>query len=156
MSDAKVQVPGAAKEAILKGIDYNNASSKEIEYQRLYGVLLFCSWLAENPIVPNENQVYDLTYGMRGIEPFASIAVKHGAVEWQRRMFVAPGPEVPEEIKPVFRFDAILERPATAKDEPVSEREKRQGVREHVLCVRAEDYDQLLEAFRRSQQSKEK
>ena len=46
-------------------------------------------------------------------------------------------------------FNAIVERPACAKDEPVSEREKRQGIRENVLCVRAEDYERLLSAYRR-------
>jgi hypothetical protein len=46
-------------------------------------------------------------------------------------------------------FNAIVERPACAKDEPVSEREKWQGIRENVLCVRAEDYGRLLSAYRR-------
>jgi hypothetical protein len=48
----------------------------------------------------------------------------------------------------VFMFGAILERPATAADEPISEREKQQGIRETVTCVRAEDYSRLLKAYR--------
>lgn len=47
----------------------------------------------------------------------------------------------------VFRFSAILERPATKADEPISEREKQQGIRENVTCVRAEDYSRLLVAY---------
>ena len=47
----------------------------------------------------------------------------------------------------VYMFVATLERPACANDEPVSEREKSQGIRETVTCVRAEDYSRLLAAY---------
>ncbi len=50
-------------------------------------------WLAENPIVP-DRETADRLIACRGIhseaDPFA---------EWQRRMFLAPEPEVPEAIK---------------------------------------------------------
>ena len=55
--------------------------------------------------------------------------------------------ETASDFANVFMFGAILERPATAKDEPVSEREKQQGIRENVICVRAEDYSRLLKAY---------
>jgi hypothetical protein len=61
---------------------------------------------------------------------------------------VEPSRSEVEIFAPVPMFCAILERPATAADEPISEREKQQGIRENVTCVRAEDYSRLLKAYR--------
>ena len=57
-------------------------------------------WLSENPIVPTEEQISS----MIGNAPFHRLSVLDGAVEWQRRMFVASEPEVPEEIKYLQRI----------------------------------------------------
>jgi hypothetical protein len=65
------------------------------------------------------------------------------------RMFLASEPEVfaHDDFNNVFMFGATVERPATAKDAPLSEREKQYGIRETVTCVRAEDYSRLLAAY---------
>ena len=70
-----------------------------------------------------------------------------------RRLFSIQKDEPMDDFAHIFRFSAILERPATAKDEPVSEREKQLGIREHVVCVRAEDYDRILAAYQERKSS---
>ena len=61
-------------------------------------------WLAENPIVPTAEQLRamrkDLCPVTGGEDGWMSSSdLKDGAVEWQRRMFLAPEPEVPSEIQ---------------------------------------------------------
>jgi hypothetical protein len=53
-------------------------------------------WLSENPIMPTKEQCLEMTttnrratFGTDGWE-----WLKHGATEWQRRMFLAPEPEL--------------------------------------------------------------
>jgi len=56
-------------------------------------------WLSENPIVPTDEQSLAVV-GLKRAFPFdAHEWVRWGAVEWQRRMFLAPEPEVPEEAR---------------------------------------------------------
>jgi len=56
-------------------------------------------WLSQNPIVPDEKQTLAMVKGKEGF-PFDSWEwVRWGACEWQRRMFDASEPEIPEEIK---------------------------------------------------------
>jgi len=55
-------------------------------------------WLIENPIAPTLEQ----TEAMRRLFRYADEPLQvycDVAVEWQRRMFLAPEPEAPEEIK---------------------------------------------------------
>lgn len=55
-------------------------------------------WLAENPVVPTDEQEESLRNAcFRVVGP--TRFVRNVAVEWQRRMFLASEPEVPEEIK---------------------------------------------------------
>ena len=63
------------------------------------------------------------------------------------RLFTISGVEKSDDFSSVYMFGAVLERPATTADNP-SEREKVQGIRETVTCVRAEDYSKLLTAYR--------
>lgn len=61
-------------------------------------------WLAENPIVPNCEQAEEL---------FCNKSIISVCVEWQRRMFLAPEPEVPEELKDLLdgmKYMPTLER----------------------------------------------
>lgn len=157
MSDKQYVVP----EGMLKAV---HDASRNFE-QRLPEGFYFAPLLkaalrglSENPIVPTDEQIDSMSRGLHwGWDSEWRTHVRDWCVEWQRRMFLAPEPAVPEGIKgvdafsSVFNFNAILERPACAKDEPVSEREKREGIREHVLCVRYEDYTKLYEAYRRGQ-----
>jgi hypothetical protein len=74
-------------------------------------------WLSENPIVPTDGQIFQDSIPYDGNE---INAIRHHVVGFQRRMFLAPEPEVPEEIKDLLydpkdgpnkvdRNDAIIE-----------------------------------------------
>jgi hypothetical protein len=52
-------------------------------------------WLAENPVVPTQEQLQAMREHLlpdmpKGAEHFTSDDLRQGAVEWQRRMFLAP------------------------------------------------------------------
>lgn len=68
-------------------------------------------WLSENPIVPTERQERDLCDAWMEAKQSQSNTFVHasafGAVEWQRRMFLAPEPEVPEEIEDLIPCGGI-------------------------------------------------
>ena len=66
---------------------------KEIEESFRSALEAFIAWQTENPIVPTEEQDEDLCEWCEmnpDGSPFA---------EWQRRMYLAPEPEVQEEIR---------------------------------------------------------
>jgi len=102
-------------------------------------------WLAENPIVPTEQQERALDDAwMRSKRDTLDMAHKFahasafGAVEWQRRMFLAPEPEVlkvPEKIK-----DLLL----TVED----------CMYGSAQTLENEIRGKIIEAYRRGQQSK--
>ena len=62
---------------------------------------MFCEWLSKNPILPTDEQLYSTI----GSLPVAMCDIvwtdrdRAMIAEWQRRCFLAPEPEVPEEIK---------------------------------------------------------
>lgn len=61
-------------------------------------------WLTEHPIVPADEQLDSLLYdfGLQDHEnakPYSKAQARCLVVGWQRRMFLAPEPEVPEAIK---------------------------------------------------------
>jgi hypothetical protein len=56
-------------------------------------------WLAENPIVPTTEQVLAVRRACGETHTALTEKAKPLFAEWQRRMFLAPEPEVPEEIK---------------------------------------------------------
>lgn len=68
------------------------------------------SWLSENPIIPTSGQVQVMQVYLH------TQTADHGPgpllSEWQRRMFLAPEPEVPREIRNLFIAEV---------DEPASE-----------------------------------
>ena len=141
VSERKYVVPdGMLEAAVDAAVKFSGANTiqasprvkAEIEESFRVAIEAAIRWLSENPIVPTDKQYYALCEA----QPNNVLRV----VEWTRRMFLAPEPEAP---KDVFRFHAILRRPATVRDDP-SEREKKLGIRETVLCVRASDYDNLL------------
>lgn len=70
-------------------------------------------WLAENPVVPTESQGRELDdawlRNKTSPESTFSHATTFGAVEWQRRMFLAPEPEVPEEVRDLI-VDVTMKR----------------------------------------------
>lgn len=82
-------------------------------------------WLAENPMVPTKKQAEDVS-SIRPIELF-----QVGLREWQRRMFLAPEPDVPDEIRDLY-FGGLHEGS------------------EVTAIIR----DRVLEAWRRGKESK--
>lgn len=60
-------------------------------------------WLSENPIVPSEKQTDALASHFSSSDELFGTFARWFAVEWQRRMFLAPEHEVPEEIKDLLQ-----------------------------------------------------
>jgi len=57
-------------------------------------------WLSENPIVPTDEQAADLYNANLDIDYSKKYDATHAVVvEWQRRMFLSPEPEIPEDVK---------------------------------------------------------
>lgn len=71
--------------------------------QRLAETLL---WLAENPIVPPLEVENEVLYGNPANNIEGMCARTWAAVEWQRRMFRKPGPELPAMVKNIIA-DAV-------------------------------------------------
>lgn len=153
MSKKQIKIPdgmmGAVDEAIskaryLRQKHYGNDDlpTSDVIYITLNSALL---WLSENPIVPSDEQLFNISGNLpvKMAQIVWSERDRALIAEWQRCMFLIPDPEIPDYV---FRFHATLERPATIRDNP-SEREKEIGIREMLLCVKAEDYDKLLEAY---------
>ena len=84
-------------------------------------------WLSENPIEPTPQWIHEVWRQERN--PQAGTFALRVIREWQRRMFLAPESEVPEEIKDLAVSDLDMEW-----DGPINKR--------------------ILEAFRRGQKSK--
>jgi hypothetical protein len=65
-------------------------------------------WLAENPLIPTDEQRAELSrlvpYEDSGNGKILSVAV----VEWQRRMFLAPEPPIPDEVSPLMWGSGLL------------------------------------------------
>jgi hypothetical protein len=91
-------------------------------YKMLKAALL---WLSENPIVPTLEQAEYMYDGAKGSH---SASIQYCMTEWQRRMFLAPEPWHPEEIKDML---------SDGKDAASMQYNK-----------------DILEAFRRGQKSK--
>jgi hypothetical protein len=61
-------------------------------------------WQSENPVVPTDSQAYELSgigisTDKRSISRTGIVTTQGIVEEWQRRMYLAPEPEVPEEVK---------------------------------------------------------
>lgn len=94
MSEKKIVVPEGMVQAAEAACDRRNGATCR---QQLEAAL---RWLSENPIVPTDEQAKELQnryYGDGHLQQGSAFA--YAAVEWQRRMFLAPEPEVPEELR---------------------------------------------------------
>jgi len=100
---AKIKVPEGMLEAAMRAsLEAGLAIGPSTELRIPIEAAL--RWLSENPIEPSLEQsailrdlacVVSAGYGTHDPTAAAAAAV---AMEWQRRMFLAPEPEVPEEI----------------------------------------------------------
>lgn len=90
MSEKKIKVP----EGMLK------AAREATRQWLLTEVALEAAlrWLSENPIVPTDEQYSDLSAELVKYN-YSLPSMKFAAIEWQRRMFLASEPEIPEEVR---------------------------------------------------------
>ena len=103
MTDERIQVP----EGMLKAAIDAQEMRCDPTITKI-GVEAALRWWKANPIEPTDDDCISIGQAWNGNSagnPFW----KFVATEWQRRMFLAPEPEVPEEIK-----DLLLE-PANKK-----------------------------------------
>ena len=98
MAERRVVVP----DGMLKAAVPCYLPDRQLVHSILEAALL---WLSENPIVPTSEQLHSII----GKLPMAMCDIvwterdRALIAEWQRRMFLAPEPEVPEEIKDLWQ-----------------------------------------------------
>lgn len=100
----KIVVPDGMRKAALKAIESANAVELGVEGGAKIVLEAAFRWLSENPIVPTEKQEKEMDQWARARMAREPIRPATFAVEWQRRMFLAPEPEVPEAIKDMQRI----------------------------------------------------
>ena len=136
MSETKIQVPKGMSEAFHKAENHEGFKWDDAVLDAMLSAAL--CWLSENPIVPNEADVMEIlqervrSHHISG-EEYCAIppaTVRFVIREWQRRMFLAPEPEVPEAIKDLL-----------------------EGPEEPGISAREANW-RVIEAYRRGQQSK--
>jgi hypothetical protein len=131
MNDTKYVVPEeglkvAQREAL--GADFPT-----LDFMRL-GIAAFIRWQSENPQVPNDEQVTDWfsPSDFRALEGRTE-PLKQFALTVQRHIYLAPEPEVPEEIK-----DLLLTEQSHKNVQP----------------LKGELNSMIIEAYRRGKESK--
>lgn len=99
MIEKKYVVPEGMLKVFGEAYDHQKGLGANREGCEKAGMEAALGWLAENPIVPTEAQLTEMlaTRIGFGFEPVDWM--RWGAAQFQRRMFLAPEPEVPEEIK---------------------------------------------------------
>jgi hypothetical protein len=75
-------------------------------------------WLAENPIVPNDEQANQLWHHPKTLDGDEHYS-KAMARQWQQIMFLKPGPELPDELKALMFRYAGDQSQRTSPDERV-------------------------------------
>ena len=100
MSEKRIVIPQGMTAAAHNATGLENNGNKYYYISRGLEAALF--WMSENPIVPSEDQVKgmikgtDLHWGWDSEWPSHT---RDWLIEWQRRMFLAPEPEVPKELE---------------------------------------------------------
>ena len=106
MSEKRYMVPEGMLKAAVAGLIHcwdripksTDYSSKQVQLSTA-ACEAAIRWLAENPIVPTYEQMQDVDEVTDGIAPSTGdgyAKTRARCVEFQRRMFLAPEPEVPE------------------------------------------------------------
>jgi hypothetical protein len=117
LSMSKIVIPGGMREAVNKDVQ----QAPWLDDGFLLSVLeAALRWLSENPVVPNRIQMQDVEAAAHHEPLHTTKWLSDILVEWQRRMFLAPEPKIPEGIQDLLydpkdgptkmgRNDAILE-----------------------------------------------
>lgn len=105
MSEKKIVVPeGMLVSALAHYQNVSRAAWSDDMYKVVRGTLeASLRWLSENPIVPTDEQWRTLNEERQW--PDNSNRRRRSVIEWQRRMFLAPEPEIPEAIKDLLEWD---------------------------------------------------
>ncbi len=105
MSDKKIVVPEGMLEAAGKVFD---AERRRVMEDRLAWSVFrqmmeaALRWLSENPVVPTLPQMRAVETSAAHEATGSTAWLSDAIMEWQRRMFLAPEPEVPEAITDLF------------------------------------------------------
>ena len=69
-------------------------------------ITAFIAWQSGNPIVPTRNQAFEILQRFK-VESNGchSFRIADALVEWQRRMYLSPEPEVPKEVKDLLQIE---------------------------------------------------
>ena len=95
-------------------------------YRRIVEAAL--RWLIENPIVPTHEQIDNMQFDSTQLRHVMHHIIEVAATEWQRRMFLAPEPEVPTFKELLAMFEKL-----TASFDPPLKRAPKPEVPEEVL-----------------------
>ena len=96
MSEKRYVVPAGMLRVAMEHINMAMPESVSQSYHVKQGLEAAVRWLAENPVLPTVDQVRSISAESIGVGYARDVQV---CAEWQRRMFLAPAPEIPEEIK---------------------------------------------------------
>jgi len=99
VSDKKIKVPDGMLKAVLAGEHAGCTSWAQKHYLTVLESAL--RWLSENPIVPTIEQLKAINAAWHEGNHLAlgTGETSFVLIEFQRRMFLAPEPEIPPEIK---------------------------------------------------------
>lgn len=147
MSETKYVVPDgmmkAAYNEFFKAASLNGRPSVTDGERLLYALEAALRWLSENPIVPTSEQLYS-TIGKLPVAMCDIVWTERDRAmiaEWQRCMFLAPEPKVPEEIKD------LLSNPEQFDKHPFQS---------NKVSLRKDIIEKIaIEAFRRGKAAKE-
>jgi len=108
MSERKIVVPEGMRKFVLDECADKckyGGNSQSVATVSLVAVEAALRWMSENPIVPTDEQVAEMKKKLVPVHPhWANIVA-----EWQRRMFLAPEPELPCDIDDA-KLDAFIKR----------------------------------------------
>jgi hypothetical protein len=129
MSDKNYVVP---KEGLAAALEAAGSTLRDTEWKHVVAVAVhaFIRWQSENPRVPTDKQIKDMwTLYANSVEVDCAGLL----AEWQRRMYLAPEPEVPEKIK-----DLLLDL---------------RELKEHAWHEASICNEKLIEAYRRGKRA---
>jgi len=134
MSESRIVVPDGMLTAAMHAIGIPEQYKQTHQVNKALEAAL--RWLSENPIVPTDEQVKAIHHSATEAACTSKSILPFFAIEWQRRMFLAPEPEIPEDIRDLIYGDEVA---ATG-------------------LVKGGTFDEsnqrVLEAYRRGQKSK--
>ena len=116
MNEKKIVAPKGMVQAGATGWLSSRGSDGQMNPMEVSRSVLIESlrWLSEYPIVPSHEVIQSMLgeprCPLRDCPP--STQIRYVATEWQRRMFLAPEPEIPEAVKDLLLSESSLDREA--------------------------------------------